>query len=154
MDLAVLCSSLFIFLNVSLAWVNDLTFAITAFPLVCILFFPRTVLKMWLSCFNNCNNIFLGSTDNQSVDRAYRIGQKKDVIVYRLMTCGTVEEKIYRKQVNFTLYSFYFFLLLLIQGNKGENIIASDIVLIEFHFVRNSCLDLDWIPLNLELCHS
>ncbi|KHN17394.1 DNA excision repair protein ERCC-6-like [Glycine soja] len=39
------------------------------------------------------------STDNQSVDRAYRIGQKKDVLVYRLMTCGTVEEKIYRKQV-------------------------------------------------------
>ncbi|KAG6408545.1 hypothetical protein SASPL_131558 [Salvia splendens] len=35
----------------------------------------------------------------KSVDRAYRIGQKKDVIVYRLMTCGTVEEKIYRKQV-------------------------------------------------------
>ncbi|KAJ6917112.1 protein CHROMATIN REMODELING 24-like [Populus alba x Populus x berolinensis] len=39
------------------------------------------------------------STDNQSVDRAYRIGQKKDVVVYRLMTCGTVEEKIYRKQI-------------------------------------------------------
>ncbi|GAA0156845.1 damaged DNA-binding protein [Lithospermum erythrorhizon] len=39
------------------------------------------------------------STDNQSVDRAYRIGQNKDVIVYRLMTSGTVEEKIYRKQV-------------------------------------------------------
>ncbi|PHU30316.1 Protein CHROMATIN REMODELING 24 [Capsicum chinense] len=39
------------------------------------------------------------STDNQSVDRAYRIGQMKDVVVYRLMTCGTVEEKIYRKQV-------------------------------------------------------
>ncbi|CAA3030465.1 CHROMATIN REMODELING 24 [Olea europaea subsp. europaea] len=39
------------------------------------------------------------SMDNQSVDRAYRIGQKKDVIVYRLMTCSTVEEKIYRKQV-------------------------------------------------------
>ncbi|GAX75462.1 hypothetical protein CEUSTIGMA_g2905.t1 [Chlamydomonas eustigma] len=37
--------------------------------------------------------------DNQSVDRAYRIGQKKDVVVYRLITCGTVEEKIYRKQV-------------------------------------------------------
>lgn len=44
-------------------------------------------------------NLYLCSTDNQSVDRAYRIGQKKDVIVYRLMTCGTVEEKIYRKQV-------------------------------------------------------
>ncbi|KAK9292143.1 hypothetical protein L1049_020102 [Liquidambar formosana] len=39
------------------------------------------------------------STDNQSVDRAYRIGQRKDVVVYRLMTCGTVEEKIYRKQI-------------------------------------------------------
>ncbi|XP_051147249.1 protein CHROMATIN REMODELING 24 [Andrographis paniculata] len=39
------------------------------------------------------------STDSQSVDRAYRIGQKKDVVVYRLMTCSTVEEKIYRKQV-------------------------------------------------------
>ncbi|EOA12821.1 hypothetical protein CARUB_v10025781mg [Capsella rubella] len=39
------------------------------------------------------------STDNQSVDRAYRIGQTKDVIVYRLMTSATVEEKIYRKQV-------------------------------------------------------
>ncbi|KAI3951599.1 hypothetical protein MKX01_018715 [Papaver californicum] len=39
------------------------------------------------------------STDNQSVDRGYRIGQKKDVIVYRLMTCGTIEEKIYKMQV-------------------------------------------------------
>ena len=39
------------------------------------------------------------SIDNQSVDRAYRIGQTKDVVVYRLVTCGTVEEKIYRKQV-------------------------------------------------------
>ena len=37
--------------------------------------------------------------DNQAVDRVYRIGQKRDVIIYRLITCGTVEEKIYRKQV-------------------------------------------------------
>ena len=35
----------------------------------------------------------------QSVDRAYRIGQARDVVVYRLITCGTVEEKIYRRQV-------------------------------------------------------
>lgn len=33
------------------------------------------------------------------VDRAYRIGQNKNVIVYRLLTCGTIEEKIYRKQL-------------------------------------------------------
>ncbi|KAL4204403.1 hypothetical protein AMTRI_Chr01g131870 [Amborella trichopoda] len=39
------------------------------------------------------------SMDNQSVDRAYRIGQFKDVLVYRLMTCGTIEEKIYKMQV-------------------------------------------------------
>lgn len=57
------------------------------------------------------------STDAQAVDRAFRIGidfswfvqiyclifrfsgQKKQVIVYRLVTCGTVEEKIYMRQV-------------------------------------------------------
>ncbi|KAK1653755.1 hypothetical protein QYE76_071560 [Lolium multiflorum] len=38
-------------------------------------------------------------TDNQSVDRAYRIGQTKDVIVYRLMTFGTIEEKIYKLHI-------------------------------------------------------
>ncbi|KAM0885736.1 hypothetical protein ACQ4PT_030142 [Festuca glaucescens] len=38
------------------------------------------------------------STDNQSVDRVYRIGQTKDVIVYRLITSATVEEKIYKTQ--------------------------------------------------------
>nr|XP_051180390.1 SNF2 domain-containing protein ENL1-like isoform X2 [Lolium perenne] len=39
------------------------------------------------------------SADNQSVDRAYRIGQTKDVIVYRLITSATIEEKIYKLQV-------------------------------------------------------
>ncbi|XP_071062381.1 DNA excision repair protein ERCC-6-like [Pseudochaenichthys georgianus] len=39
------------------------------------------------------------ATDAQAVDRAYRIGQSKNVVVYRLITCGTVEEKIYRRQV-------------------------------------------------------
>ncbi|XP_029140482.1 DNA excision repair protein ERCC-6-like [Protobothrops mucrosquamatus] len=39
------------------------------------------------------------ATDAQAVDRAYRIGQKDNVIIYRLITCGTVEEKIYRRQV-------------------------------------------------------
>ncbi|KAJ3032105.1 DNA excision repair protein ERCC-6-like [Rhizophlyctis rosea] len=37
--------------------------------------------------------------DAQAVDRAYRVGQTKDVIVYRLLACGTVEEKIYRNQI-------------------------------------------------------
>ncbi|XP_060928234.1 DNA excision repair protein ERCC-6-like [Limanda limanda] len=39
------------------------------------------------------------ATDAQAVDRAYRIGQTKNIVVYRLITCGTVEEKIYRRQV-------------------------------------------------------
>ncbi|KAF3851573.1 hypothetical protein F7725_013345 [Dissostichus mawsoni] len=39
------------------------------------------------------------ATDAQAVDRAYRIGQNENVVVYRLITCGTVEEKIYRRQV-------------------------------------------------------
>lgn len=37
--------------------------------------------------------------DNQAVDRCYRIGQCKNVVVYRLISCETIEEKIYRKQV-------------------------------------------------------
>ncbi|CAH3197195.1 unnamed protein product, partial [Porites evermanni] len=39
------------------------------------------------------------ATDAQAVDRVYRIGQKKTVVIYRLITCGTLEEKIYRKQI-------------------------------------------------------
>ncbi|XP_069796561.1 DNA excision repair protein ERCC-6-like isoform X2 [Narcine bancroftii] len=39
------------------------------------------------------------ATDSQAVDRAYRIGQTSDVVIYRLVTCGTVEEKIYRRQI-------------------------------------------------------
>ena len=39
------------------------------------------------------------ANDNQAVDRVFRIGQKKDVIVYRFVTMGTIEEKIYRRQI-------------------------------------------------------
>ncbi|XP_064468001.1 DNA excision repair protein ERCC-6-like [Ornithodoros turicata] len=39
------------------------------------------------------------ATDAQAVDRAYRIGQTRNVVVYRLVTCSTVEEKIYRRQI-------------------------------------------------------
>lgn len=38
--------------------------------------------------------------DAQAVDRCYRIGQRKNVTVYRLITAGTVEEKMYEKQVH------------------------------------------------------
>lgn len=39
------------------------------------------------------------ANDNQAVDRCYRIGQKRDVIVYRLVSIGGLEERIYRRQV-------------------------------------------------------
>jgi DNA excision repair protein ERCC-6 len=38
-------------------------------------------------------------TDVQARERAWRIGQRKDVLVYRLILAGTVEEKIYQRQV-------------------------------------------------------
>ena len=37
--------------------------------------------------------------DRQAVDRAYRIGQKKDIIVYRFIMASSLEEKMYEKQV-------------------------------------------------------
>ena len=38
------------------------------------------------------------SAENQASDRAYRIGQKKNVQIYKLITCGTIEEKIRQLQ--------------------------------------------------------
>ncbi|XP_022702786.1 DNA excision repair protein ERCC-6-like isoform X3 [Varroa jacobsoni] len=39
------------------------------------------------------------STDMQARERAWRIGQNRDVTIYRLMTAGTIEEKIYHRQI-------------------------------------------------------
>ncbi|RAH50952.1 DNA-dependent ATPase RAD26 [Aspergillus brunneoviolaceus CBS 621.78] len=39
------------------------------------------------------------STDMQARERAWRLGQKRDVTIYRLMTAGTIEEKIYHRQI-------------------------------------------------------
>ena len=39
------------------------------------------------------------STDIQARERAWRLGQKREVMVYRLMTAGTIEEKIYHRQL-------------------------------------------------------
>ena len=38
------------------------------------------------------------STENQATDRAYRIGQKNNVQVYKLITKNSIEEKIYNLQ--------------------------------------------------------
>ncbi|XP_004289961.1 PREDICTED: DNA excision repair protein ERCC-6-like [Fragaria vesca subsp. vesca] len=39
------------------------------------------------------------STDMQARERAWRIGQKRDVTIYRLITRGTIEEKVYHRQI-------------------------------------------------------
>eukprot|EP00750_Incisomonas_marina_P007768 INCI15044.1.p1 GENE.INCI15044.1~~INCI15044.1.p1 ORF type:complete len:1003 (-),score=122.57 INCI15044.1:2142-5150(-) len=39
------------------------------------------------------------STDIQARERCWRIGQDKDVTVYRLITAGCIEEKIYQRQI-------------------------------------------------------
>ncbi|XP_019642075.1 PREDICTED: DNA excision repair protein ERCC-6-like 2 [Branchiostoma belcheri] len=39
------------------------------------------------------------ANDQQAQDRAYRIGQRQDVRVYRLVTMGTIEENMYLRQV-------------------------------------------------------
>ena len=48
----------------------------------------------------------------KAVDRAYRIGQSKPVVVFRLITCDTIEERIYRRQI---------FKKSIISQNNGEN---------------------------------
>ena len=40
------------------------------------------------------------SAQNQATDRAYRIGQTKDVIVYKLLMKNTIEEKIHEMQLH------------------------------------------------------
>lgn len=39
------------------------------------------------------------STDMQARERSWRLGQKREVMIYRLMTAGTIEEKIYHRQI-------------------------------------------------------
>ncbi|XP_063234506.1 DNA excision repair protein ERCC-6-like [Bacillus rossius redtenbacheri] len=39
------------------------------------------------------------ATDTQARERAWRIGQRNRVTVYRLITAGTIEEKVYHRQI-------------------------------------------------------
>lgn len=39
------------------------------------------------------------STDTQARERAWRLGQDKPVMIFRLITVGTIEEKIYHRQI-------------------------------------------------------
>ena len=39
------------------------------------------------------------ATDTQARERAWRIGQTRPVTVYRLITSGSIEEKVYHRQI-------------------------------------------------------
>lgn len=39
------------------------------------------------------------ASDLQAIDRAYRLGSKRDVSVYRLISAGTLEEIVYSRQI-------------------------------------------------------
>ncbi|KAL7276337.1 DNA repair protein rhp26 [Rhizina undulata] len=39
------------------------------------------------------------STDMQARERAWRLGQKRPVTIFRLLTAGTIEEKVYQRQI-------------------------------------------------------
>ena len=39
------------------------------------------------------------ATDAQARERAWRVGQTREVTVYRLITAGTIEEKVYHRQI-------------------------------------------------------
>lgn len=40
------------------------------------------------------------ANDLQAMDRAFRMGQKRDVNVYRMISTGTLEENMYERQLN------------------------------------------------------
>lgn len=40
------------------------------------------------------------ASDAQAMSRIWRDGQKKSVYIYRLLTCGTIEEKIFQRQLS------------------------------------------------------
>ena len=69
------------------------------------------------------------SKDLQAMDRAHRIGQKKVVNVYRLITRNTIEEKIMKFVLEFyfnlCIY-FSFFSLQRFKTNLADTVLASD----------------------------
>ena len=44
-------------------------------------------------------HIFFYFKQKKNRERAWRIGQTKNVTIYRLLTSGTIEEKIYHRQI-------------------------------------------------------
>lgn len=52
------------------------------------------------------------ATDAQARERAWRIGQEKQVTVYRLITAGTIEEKVHTTKLYYFIYYILFIYIL------------------------------------------
>ena len=52
--------------------------------------------------------------EQQAQDRAYRIGQRRNVSVYRFISVGTIEENIYMRQIYKQVYILFLFLSYLV----------------------------------------
>lgn len=56
-----------------------------------------------------CEPQYKPSTENQAISRAYRIGQTRDVIVHKLLTCNSIESRVMdildRKQQEFNAFA-------------------------------------------------
>lgn len=60
---------------------------------------PKDITGCWLRRVLVYDPDWNPSTDMQARERVWRIGQKREVTVYRLITSGTIEEKVYHRQI-------------------------------------------------------
>jgi SNF2 family DNA or RNA helicase len=56
-------------------------------------------LKICLNLINNLKPLQKIVRTKKARERAWRIGQSRRVTIYRLITSGTIEEKIYQRQI-------------------------------------------------------
>jgi len=75
--------------------------------------------------------------DRQAAARIWRDGQKKDCYIYRFLATGSIEEKIFQRQVTKEGLAS----LVMEEDIAGESAIAQDDVRNLFEFAENTCSD-------------